>query len=139
MSNYCKCLKRGINYFDYSPAIARFLNGNDPYSDLEEYTAKLDKLQIHVRKKPNAQGNKVTGRAWFYGRCYTFGVNSYADMIFILVYHLNQRSLWHHDRQVAKRRRYREQWEEEHPGETFPWLKQHQRKDGLVRLFIKSA
>ena len=139
MSKSSTEFEKGTLYLNYTPAVAHFLNGHDPYADFEACGAKLDKLFIRVRKSPNRKGNKVTGFAYFYGRRYTFGVNDYDEMLQTLVMELNFFFWRAHETQVNRRRMYRERWEERHPGETFPWLEQHKQKDTQCKLFYVSA
>lgn len=111
----------------------------NPYDDFAAYGAELQKLEICLRSQPNESGKIITGRAWFYGRVHTFGVNSYAEMITVLIDRLNAHYRWIHTNQSEKRRQYRERWEARHPGITFPWLEQHRKKDSSIREFVRKA
>lgn len=130
---------RGTVYLHYSKAVSNFLNGHDPYYDLAQFGANLDKIFIRIRKRRNRNGNRITGYACLYGYTITFGVNDYEDMIDRIVLELNFEFMRAHETQVTRRRLYRERWEARHPGETFPWLEQHKKKDAQCKLFYLSA
>ena len=112
------------------------LTGRNPYHDFAAYGAELQKLEIYIRSEANDRGKILTGRAWFYGRIHSFGVNSYEEMISSLVNRLNEHYEWIHQNQTESRRRYRERWEARHPGSSFPWAEKHRELDASPRRFF---